>query len=279
MRFAYSFAALLCVILVITHQMQPSSAIKKKKLIKKLKEALPFLMAMKSKKKLVFLPLPLPIPLPIPKFLPIPLGLGGIGHGIGAGIASSIGEKFGHSSSHSSQSVSAPVTTSWVSAPVQSYVSAPAPVSWPSSGNCGDSGCGGGQSHAVSVSSGCSSGGCGQSWPSISNSDYSAMLMDCGEANHQHSRPVSQPIVVHSTSSGHDQQSSGPIYINYAGSNGYSSGGHETITSAGGYYPSGGQISSGGCNGGSCSKSYVDSGYGGNNGQHAGQVSSGGYKA
>ena len=61
MRLAFSFAALLCVALILSSQLQQSNAIKKKKLLKKLKAHLPLLLALKTKKKLIFLPIPIPI--------------------------------------------------------------------------------------------------------------------------------------------------------------------------------------------------------------------------
>lgn len=81
MRLAYSFAALLCVVLILSSQLNPSNAIKKKKLIKKLKDHLPLLLALKAKKKLIFLP----IPIPIKKNFGGNGGGGGGGRGYGGG--------------------------------------------------------------------------------------------------------------------------------------------------------------------------------------------------
>jgi len=67
MRFCVCFAALCCLILVLSDQYQGGNALKIKKkigkviLFKKLKELLPLLLAMKGKKKLLVLPIPIPI--------------------------------------------------------------------------------------------------------------------------------------------------------------------------------------------------------------------------
>lgn len=51
---------LLLVGLLLTDQLQPARAIKKKKLIKKLKDMLPLLLAIKPKKKFIIFPIPIP---------------------------------------------------------------------------------------------------------------------------------------------------------------------------------------------------------------------------
>jgi len=57
-------AIVLLNLVLISDHVQPSDAIIKKKLLKKLKKILPLLIAMKPKKKVIVLPLPLPIKLP-----------------------------------------------------------------------------------------------------------------------------------------------------------------------------------------------------------------------
>ena len=61
MKFTVCLAALCCIMLVLSDQFQGSTAIRKKKIFKKLKEFLPLLLALKGKKKI-----PLLIPIPIP---------------------------------------------------------------------------------------------------------------------------------------------------------------------------------------------------------------------
>ena len=61
MRLIVYFAAFLLVFFVLSDQFQTSTALRKKKILKKLKEFLPLLLALKGKKKLLFLPIPIPL--------------------------------------------------------------------------------------------------------------------------------------------------------------------------------------------------------------------------
>lgn len=61
MKFCVYFATLCLIVLVLNDQFQGGTAIRKKKILKKLKEFLPLLLALKGKKKLLLLPIPIPI--------------------------------------------------------------------------------------------------------------------------------------------------------------------------------------------------------------------------
>lgn len=61
MRLYLCFGVLLLVFLVLNDQFQSSTALRKRKIFKKLKDLLPLLLALKGKKKLFVLPIPIPL--------------------------------------------------------------------------------------------------------------------------------------------------------------------------------------------------------------------------